>query len=359
MTVCLVMIVKNEEHVITRSLQSALPYVDTWCIVDTGSTDKTMDIIRSVTKAAGKEGILYERPWVNFGKNRSDALELARPMASWSFMMDADDIAMFPAKFPEFPTNVEGCTILIKIGYIQTYRTHFFNNKYPWSFVGVVHEVPDLEGKNTIVSPLPDVYYINARSEGSRSTDPKRFEKDAFLLEDDLLKNPTNTRSMFYAAQSWRDCGNKEKAIQWYEKRAAAGGWPQEVYISLLNLIHLNENINIKFIYAWRALDIVPERLETTHAILKSLREQNLWSTQAYVLGLTASKLRGEVKDGMLFAQHDVYAYEFDDEFSVQAFYTNHPEDCMKASLRALEKAPKAQHARIKNNYEFSKSKLA
>lgn len=356
MTLCLVMIVKNEEHVITRSLQSALPYVDTWCIVDTGSTDKTMDIIRSVTKAAGKEGKLYERPWINFGQNRSDALSLARPMASWSFMMDADDIAAFPSYITEFPATAEGCTILIKIANIQTYRTHFFNNKYPWSFVGVVHEVPDLEGRQPLLSRVPESHYINARSEGARSTDPNRFEKDAILLEDDLSKNPTNTRSMFYAAQSWRDCGNREKAIQWYEKRAAAGGWSQEVYISLLNLIHLNENINIKFIYAWRALDVQPDRLETTYALLRTLRERNLWSTQAYVLGLTASQLRGEIKDYMLFAENDVYAYQFDDEFSIHAYYTNHKEECAKGALRALEKAPHHQQQRIKNNYDFSKS---
>jgi len=351
------MIVKNEEHVITRSLQSVLPYVDTWCIVDTGSTDKTMDIIRSVTKASGKQGKLYERPWTNFGHNRSEALALARPMASWSFMIDADDIAVFPAKLPPFP-EVEGCTVLIKVGNIQTYRTHFFNNKYSWSFTGVVHEVPDLEGRHPIVSAIPDNYYVNARSEGSRSTDPDRFKKDALLLEDDLLKNPENKRSMFYAAQSWRDCGNKEKAIQWYEKRASAGGWLEEVYISLLNLIHLNENINIKFIYAWQALDVLPGRLEATHALLKTLREKNLWSTQAYILAVTASKLRGEVQEGTLFAEHDVYNYQFDDEFAVQAFYTNHAEDCMNASLRALEKAPLAQQARIRNNYEFSKNQF-
>jgi glycosyltransferase involved in cell wall biosynthesis len=43
-TVGLVMIVKNEEAVLERALRSALPFISTYVIVDTGSTDSTKDI---------------------------------------------------------------------------------------------------------------------------------------------------------------------------------------------------------------------------------------------------------------------------------------------------------------------------
>ncbi|MGW8788902.1 glycosyltransferase, partial [Heyndrickxia sporothermodurans] len=43
-TICLSMIVKNEASVIRRCLDSVRPLIDTWVIIDTGSTDGTQDI---------------------------------------------------------------------------------------------------------------------------------------------------------------------------------------------------------------------------------------------------------------------------------------------------------------------------
>jgi cellulose synthase/poly-beta-1,6-N-acetylglucosamine synthase-like glycosyltransferase len=45
-TVCLNMIVKNESQVIEKCLASVKPLIDYWVIVDTGSTDKTQQIVK-------------------------------------------------------------------------------------------------------------------------------------------------------------------------------------------------------------------------------------------------------------------------------------------------------------------------
>ena len=75
-SLCLNMIVKNEAHVIRRCLDSVRPFIDRWVIVDTGSTDGTQEIIR--THMRDLPGELHERPWRDFGTNRSEALALAR-----------------------------------------------------------------------------------------------------------------------------------------------------------------------------------------------------------------------------------------------------------------------------------------
>jgi len=54
------MIVKNESRVITRCLDSVLPVIDYWVIVDTGSKDGTQEIIKKHLKNI--PGKLYERP---------------------------------------------------------------------------------------------------------------------------------------------------------------------------------------------------------------------------------------------------------------------------------------------------------
>ena len=75
-TICLNMIIKNEAPVIRRCLDSVKPFIDSWVIVDTGSSDDTQQIVRDTM--AGLPGELHERPWKNFGHNRNEALELAR-----------------------------------------------------------------------------------------------------------------------------------------------------------------------------------------------------------------------------------------------------------------------------------------
>ena len=86
--ICLNMIVKNESKIIKRCLESVLPFIDTWCIVDTGSTDGTQDIIKEFLKDI--PGILHEKPWINFGHNRNEALELARSWGDFILLTDAD-----------------------------------------------------------------------------------------------------------------------------------------------------------------------------------------------------------------------------------------------------------------------------
>jgi glycosyltransferase involved in cell wall biosynthesis len=98
--ICLNMIVKNEAHVIRRCLESVRPFIDTWVIVDTGSTDGTQDIIRDYFKDI--PGELFERPWKNFGANRTEALALARQRGDYVFVIDADDeLVIAPNPVPQ------------------------------------------------------------------------------------------------------------------------------------------------------------------------------------------------------------------------------------------------------------------
>lgn len=49
--ICLNMIVKNEAHVITETLESIYKYIDYYIINDTGSTDKTISVISEFFKS--------------------------------------------------------------------------------------------------------------------------------------------------------------------------------------------------------------------------------------------------------------------------------------------------------------------
>ncbi|MDR2732851.1 MAG: glycosyltransferase [Fibromonadaceae bacterium] len=79
------MIVKNEEANIGRAIQSFLPFADEIIVNDTGSTDKTIEIVQSFPKT-----VLMQSEWIgDFSYSRNLSLEKAS--CSWILWMDADD----------------------------------------------------------------------------------------------------------------------------------------------------------------------------------------------------------------------------------------------------------------------------
>ena len=356
-SLCLIMIVKNEKHVIERSLNSILPFVDSWCIVDTGSTDSTMEQIKATTAAHNKPGILHERPWVNFGHNRTELLELGRSTdAKWFFMLDADDIVIPNGKEqfknllnPTFDTY----HITLKRGSLTYKRPVIFNSR-PWVFKGALHEYAHLD--NARHADLPRVT-IDARVEGARSQNPNKYLDDAVLIEADFVKNP-DPRSAFYCAQSWRDCGNNEKAVEWYIKRTTMGGWHQEIYIAYLNLVRLSQDLETKLRYAWAALDVSP-RVEATQAVLEYMRQKGIWSKQGYALAINTAQAVSKktnwaddlfVEEGLVFKLYD--------EVCIHSFYTGHHESCILYGMKAYFMAPDHEKARVLNNVKFSIDKI-
>ena len=92
-SICLNMIVKNEEHVIINTLTNLCSNIifDYWVICDTGSSDNTKKLITSFFKERDIKGELFEHEWKDFGHNRTLALECAYNKTDMLFIFDADD----------------------------------------------------------------------------------------------------------------------------------------------------------------------------------------------------------------------------------------------------------------------------
>src|ERR1019366_5201808 len=92
LSVAVVMIVRDEAGRVGRALRSVRGSVDSWLVIDTGSTDGTVEEIGSETE--GWRGNLLKRSWVSFGDNRTELLQLAREMriADWLLTIDADHV---------------------------------------------------------------------------------------------------------------------------------------------------------------------------------------------------------------------------------------------------------------------------
>lgn len=88
-TVGVYIIVKNEESVISRCIDSILPFADEVIVVDTGSKDRTRDIVS--TYVLGGKVLLYDFKWVDdFSEARNFAL--SRVTSDYSFQIDADEV---------------------------------------------------------------------------------------------------------------------------------------------------------------------------------------------------------------------------------------------------------------------------
>jgi len=84
-TISLCMIVKNEEQHLAKCLMSVKPVVDEMIVVDTGSTDRTIDIAR----AFGAR--IYDFKWTNdFSEARN--YSISKASGAWIFVLDADEV---------------------------------------------------------------------------------------------------------------------------------------------------------------------------------------------------------------------------------------------------------------------------
>ena len=232
-SICLNMIVKDEAHVIEKTLENMCKYIpfSYWVISDTGSTDDTKQIITNFFKNNGIPGEIVEHEWKDFSHNRNLALKSAFNKADYAFIFDADDCINGDFKLPEV-MDKDGYNLKFgKDGCVYE-RTLLVNNRIEWEYVGVLHEVIVCKEPGHQIVLLDGDYYLDSGRLGARNNDPNKYQKDAKILEAAFYEAEKNNddikiRYSFYCAQSYKDCGENEKAIEWYKKRANYGAWHQ------------------------------------------------------------------------------------------------------------------------------------
>jgi glycosyltransferase involved in cell wall biosynthesis len=358
-TICLCMIVKNEAPVIRRCLGSVRPLIDSWLIVDTGSTDGTQDVVRAAL--ADLPGELHERPWRDFATNRTEALQLARQHGDYTLIIDADDALELPEDFRMPALSADSYTVDIAFNAIRYVRPQLVRAALPWCYRGVLHEFLDCDGAGSS-GHLPILLRIN--DDGARRRDPQTHRNDAAILAQALTTETDSllrSRYTFYLAQSWRDCGEREKAIEAYLARAIMGHWDQEIFVSLYEAAKLMDAVgrDVEEIIATylRASNACPARAEALHAASRLCR---LRGDHARGHAFAARAVAIDMPTAGLFVESWVYHYGARDEFAVNAYWIGRYRDCLDASLRALESGhvPAAEQPRFLQNARFALDKL-
>jgi len=353
-TVCLNMIVKNEAHVIRRCLENVRPLIHHWVIVDTGSTDGTQSLIKEVL--ADIPGTLYERSWVNFGHNRTEAVALARDCADYILTIDADEQLEREDDFLWGDLSAEAYS-LIKVREPRRYRIpSLVRGNLHWKWIGALHEYIDKEG-GFQSEPLDGIKLMSPR-EGARANDPDTYRKDALLLERAVAENPNNKRDVFYLAQSYRDCEAYDEAIKWYQHRIEMCGWIEEVYVSALNIAR----IRVKRSDEWPlvisayldAHNLLPARAEALFDLGMCFSHRSEWANAWLFL----SRAAGLPLDPtfVLFVEENTYQWLAKMQAAVAAHYAEEFESAARLNRELLSAAvlPEMYREQVQENLRLA-----
>ncbi len=359
-TVCLNMIVKDESKVITRCLESVLPMIDYWVISDTGSTDGTQEIIKEYMKEKNVPGELIERPWKNFAHNRNEALDAARGKADYVLFIDADEYLVYDDEFEMPELDKDYYYFILTWPGSSWSKISLIKNIPDFRWEGVLHEVivPHVKHSFATVENVKNIYTVD----GVRSRDPKKYQKDAEVLEAALKEEPNNSRYMFYLAKSYESYGAKEEAIKWYKKRSEVGSsYDLEACWSLMSAGQLLEQLGApaqEVIDCYKgAVRHARNRAEPYYHLARYYRSIND-NTRCYLVASLGKTI--PLPDDSFFIENWIYDYGLLMEISVSSYWIGKYKECQEASLAMLEieDLPKEYENCAEQNLGFANEKL-
>ena len=345
-TICLNMIVKNESHVIVKTLTNLCDKIDFsyWVICDTGSTDDTKEIICDFFKEKNIKGELLQHEWKDFGHNRTLALESAYNKTDLLFIFDADDEIVGDLVLPNV-YDTDGYTF--NFGNDVVYiRPLLINNHKRWRFVGVLHEYLACSENSTPNKHIEGNYYIVSGRTGNRSQNPNKYFDDANILKKahyDVLDTDyaLSCRYAFYCAQSYRDSGYIDEAIEWYKKCLDLTMWLQEKYVSAFTIGNLYQGKNdmknaVKYWY--KTIEYDPERIEGIINVINYLTKEG----EHYIVNALYHRFKNYNKNlrEKLFLFDSCYKDQLEYNNVISAFYANDKESgyecCKKIFLNRI-----------------------
>ncbi|WP_275577137.1 glycosyltransferase [Dyella flava] len=362
------MIVRNEAHIMERCLGSALPLIDYACIVDTGSDDDTVAVIRTFLNKHGVACNIYRDTWRDFASNRNAALKWMhlRPDIDYCLMLDADEVVRYEPEFDirrfKAQLQLDVYDVRLRSEGAECTRVALFENNIACYYRGKLHEFIEVPSGVTRGDAVG--FYLDAVHDSARNRDAGKFLNDARVIEEAMVEETDPfmlSRYSFYLGQCYMDGGEFRRAIKAFHQRVRYGGCQQEVFISLLRIARLmvalgyrEERVLHAYLQAWSAC---PERAEPLHdlAAYARVKKQFHWARLFSSFGLRLEKpAQG------LFVESDLYDYKLLDEYATAAYGCGDSAGSLDACTHLLKRAalPAAERERILANAGMALARL-
>jgi len=248
-TISLCLIVKNEGQCLARCLESFKAVVNEICILDTGSTDKTVEIAKSF----GAKIEFFE--WNDdFSEARNRNLEMAT--MAWIMVADADEYL----RQKDIPTLKQALKLrqydgfLIKTlnfnqegskQYIVNLNQRIFKNNKNFYYQGRIHEQvvcidPAKKAEGFIAI---DVGFYHTGYLRSEREEKRKNQRNLMILDKSIEEEPETMFSLFNLANELSNDPNKhQEALNLYHRAYAyrdfgAGFMPKLMMFRLLAMI--------------------------------------------------------------------------------------------------------------------------
>ena len=348
----LTQIMKNEAHVITRMLDSIKSIVDIICLVDTGSTDNTIEVVKNWGAQNNIETHVFERVFDNFENSRNYSIQVAREVTKdrgndyWGFWLDADETIEILPNFNKAGINKDLYMFNTYINVMKYTRNECYKLDKPFRFYGPVHEFIVCDDKN-ITSGLMEGINVRVQMDGGswKGNIPEKYKSHAFVLEKYIDANRQDPRWIFYTAQSYHDSAcmpdNREeneerlrRSMKYYKERISRNdGYPEEVFYSQFRVGTIMRALEEPWILTLneflKAYSMDPLRAEPIKAIIDYYLAVGEWHN-AYLFSKFA-KMNFHQKNPyptrLLFVDESLYIWKLLEVHAAACFYTGRKDE--------------------------------
>ena len=246
----LCIMVKNGGPQFEQMLTANLNLIDTWTILDTGSTDNTIETINNVL-VGKKNGNLYQEPFINFRDSRNRLLELAGTKCKYNLMLD--DTYIIKGDLRNFLNEIRSDQYSNSFTmFICNVDTKYGSNRITKSNAGLkyihkIHEVITEENNINVVIPENRAIIFDETCDYMNNRTANRAQLDLKLLFEEIDENKNNPRPYYYLGQTYTQLQDYEKAFFYFMKRCefCNSGFIQERFSAAFEAARIaNFNLN-------------------------------------------------------------------------------------------------------------------
>ncbi len=347
----LVMIVKNEAVSIKRTILSVKGIVDRYTILDTGSTDDTVALIKS--EFGDTPGEVYEEPFLDFSSTRNRVLDLEGEKSLYALMLSGDETLHEGANLRVFLSRevalgrLAAYNMRVKLGLDAAFSVEFKSARIhrtseAWRYVGRTHEMlrHSSGALTSAYVPLP-VYILHEKNMSDTIGNRDRWLEDERLLLLEWETGMNLHRTSFYLGRTYESLGNWSCAYEWYERRWQLKGWEEEEYASRFGMARALMSLNV----SWSSVEPVllsasayrPARAEPLYEIAYHYYDVGDYDRSFEYLR-QAEKV--PLPDCVMSIRREVYEYLIPDLLGAVAYFVNDFEVGRRSVSRALMYKP-------------------